>query len=708
MTLHPISRTEHEVPGAPGVIRPGGPSHAEANTDLNGYLRPLEAAHALGLHGAGVASGLAVTPLPNAAGVRISPGVAVDGLGRHLVLAPGGSAETADDPAQSSRLVPVGDAGAELSTAGRSGSWLVVAQWRETSDATLPGAGFVVRQTPWLHLLAVESPDGGPAPAPPPDAVVLAAVLLDASGRVAADGLAPGPRISPELGTGRLRLRAPAVTAAAGVADTDVAQVAPRPGGGLRVRVPAADDPALSISGDGLVGIGTDDPGVTLDVAGPAAIDGELRVADAVDVAGSATVDGSCTVGGAMTVHGPAALRGAVTVDGAVSARGPVAVGGALDVAGPITCAAALRVAGALSATGPVTAAGSLSVTGRVGIGVPDPGFGLDVADRIRLRRGGSPSAGMWLHQGDPGADRAFVGLADDDEVGFWGNTGIGWGLRMNTTNGRVDITGDLAVAGGDLSLRKSSGGSASFTNATFDNEAELGTANLKLVMGTAQPLLGGPALPPFQFMIGYMLRLGVTRRFVRLFGVDQNGNATFAGGKGGYVVDHFRNAVGADLEQGDVVVLRPGGPVAWTGTGGAIPVPEVDLADRPYDQRVCGIVADVVHVGGLPWTEPDTVDPDAEAAHPLADTAADPDQPRTTVRNGQLGRMVTLGAFAHCKVDADVAAIEPGDPLTTSPTPGHAQKATDRDRAAGAVIGKAMAALPAGRGSIPVLVSLR
>ena len=59
------------------------------------------------------------------------------------------------------------------------------------------------------------------------------------------------------------------------------------------------------------------------------------------------------------------------------------------------------------------------------------------------------------------------------------------------------------------------------------------------------------------------------------------------------------------------------------------------------------------------------------------------------------------------CKVDADAAPVDIGDLLTTSNTPGHAMKATDRERAFGAVIGKALAPLVSGRGLIPVLVAL-
>jgi hypothetical protein len=58
---------------------------------------------------------------------------------------------------------------------------------------------------------------------------------------------------------------------------------------------------------------------------------------------------------------------------------------------------------------------------------------------------------------------------------------------------------------------------------------------------------------------------------------------------------------------------------------------------------------------------------------------------------------------------DAGEFAIEPGDLLTTSDTPGHAMKATDADRRGGAVIGKAMSSLAAGqRGLVLVLVNLQ
>ncbi|MGZ5875690.1 MAG: hypothetical protein ACXWKP_26720 [Bradyrhizobium sp.] len=68
----------------------------------------------------------------------------------------------------------------------------------------------------------------------------------------------------------------------------------------------------------------------------------------------------------------------------------------------------------------------------------------------------------------------------------------------------------------------------------------------------------------------------------------------------------------------------------------------------------------------------------------------------------------VALLGKVFCKVDAAFGAVEVGDLLTTSPTPGHAMKAAHQRRAFGAVIGKALRPLPSGRGLIPILIALQ
>ena len=68
----------------------------------------------------------------------------------------------------------------------------------------------------------------------------------------------------------------------------------------------------------------------------------------------------------------------------------------------------------------------------------------------------------------------------------------------------------------------------------------------------------------------------------------------------------------------------------------------------------------------------------------------------------------VALVGKVYCKVDAQYTAIEVGDLLTTSSTPGHAMKADDPSKAFGAVIGKALRPLDSGRGLIPILIALQ
>lgn len=68
----------------------------------------------------------------------------------------------------------------------------------------------------------------------------------------------------------------------------------------------------------------------------------------------------------------------------------------------------------------------------------------------------------------------------------------------------------------------------------------------------------------------------------------------------------------------------------------------------------------------------------------------------------------IALLGKVYCKVDAGYAPIEIGDLLTTSPTQGHAMKATDPLKAFGTVIGKALRPVREAQILIPVLVALQ
>jgi hypothetical protein len=123
-------------------------------------------------------------------------------------------------------------------------------------------------------------------------------------------------------------------------------------------------------------------------------------------------------------------------------------------------------------------------------------------------------------------------------------------------------------------------------------------------------------------------------------------------------------------IEDGDVVVIDKANPGGLT------------LADKPYDTRVAGVVSG------------------ANGVHPGIQMQ----------QQGLLdgGKNVALSGRVYVQADTSNGPIEPGDMLTTSPTPGHAMKVTDHGRAEGAILGKAMSSLGAGSGTVLVLVTLQ
>lgn len=161
--------------------------------------------------------------------------------------------------------------------------------------------------------------------------------------------------------------------------------------------------------------------------------------------------------------------------------------------------------------------------------------------------------------------------------------------------------------------------------------------------------------------------------------------SANYGGGtESRIVVDVLEITGGADLsEQFDVRsdddVIEPGSVVSIDPAAAG----DLRVSARAYDRRVAGIISGA---GGVrPGMLMGQRGSEADGQHPVALT----------------GRV-------YCKVDASYGAIEPGDLLTTSDTPGHAMKVTDHARATGAILGKAMTALESGRGQVLVLVSLQ
>jgi Chaperone of endosialidase len=65
--------------------------------------------------------------------------------------------------------------------------------------------------------------------------------------------------------------------------------------------------------------------------------------------------------------------------------------------------------------------------------------IGMLLSGRLQLKTG-SQSAGLWLSNAANSATPAFIGIAAENQVGFYGANGAAWGLSMNTTTGNVGI----------------------------------------------------------------------------------------------------------------------------------------------------------------------------------------------------------------------------------------------------------------------------
>jgi hypothetical protein len=182
----------------------------------------------------------------------------------------------------------------------------------------------------------------------------------------------------------------------------------------------------------------------------------------------------------------------------------------------------------------------------------------------------------------------------------------------------------------------------------------------------------------------------GVSRLGTGVSGVSTSGTGVFgrsSTGPAGHFQGHVEvtgeiRLIGADCAE---QFSTPRGVAAGTvmvidDTG------DLAVSRQAYDKRVAGVIAGAgSHQPGL------VLDSEGEFTQ------------------GLTRRAISLIGKTYCQVDTTGHAISVGDLLTTADVPGCAMRATDRDRAFGAVIGKALAPLAAGRrGLIPILVALQ
>ena len=154
--------------------------------------------------------------------------------------------------------------------------------------------------------------------------------------------------------------------------------------------------------------------------------------------------------------------------------------------------------------------------------------------------------------------------------------------------------------------------------------------------------------------------------------------------GRGRVITDELEIEGGADLSEyfdidnttGIEILLGMVVSISPDGSG------SLRLSTKGYDKTVAGVIsgANGVRTGLMMGQE-------SSIAH--GDTP------------------VVLAGRAYVWADATFGAIQPGDLLTTSNTPGHVMKARDYRKAQGAILGKAMTELEEGRGYVLVLVNL-
>jgi len=245
-------------------------------------------------------------------------------------------------------------------------------------------------------------------------------------------------------------------------------------------------------------------------------------------------------------------------------------------------------------------------------------------------------------------------------------------GVSVEANGGGYGVMGSVvaSVGGGG-------GGVLGDTQATTDfstgvhGEAHGTTGGAVAVFGLAHSPDGSAGL--FENQAGGTILFGNIGG-PNLFRVDGTGPVFADGGFQPSGADFAESVVVAGdrnkYAAGDLLVIDP------TGSS------RVALAQQPYSTLVAGIYS----------TKPGLLGTTRKV---------DESAPQNEIPLAVVG-------IVPCKVTAENGPIQIGDLLVTSSTPGHAMKGTDRNRMLGAVVGKALEALPRGSGVIQVLVTLQ
>ena len=298
-------------------------------------------------------------------------------------------------------------------------------------------------------------------------------------------------------------------------------------------------------------------------------------------------------------------------------------------------------------------------------------------------------AAGVWALEGTgdelktleaagPTQTAAVVAHGSNQGVYAESKTGPGVkGVSVSATGVWGGSTSGRGLEGWSTSNYGATGDSQKFAGVRGTSVAAAGTegwsTNSAGVFGTSQNgdgVYGISHSPTAHGIHGANDKGGNAAQFDGPVQVNGNMNVTgdilFSGGHD--CAEHFDLVLGETGEAGTVMVIREGGALA--------------PCSEAYDKRAAGVVS------GAGEFRPAVI---------LGRGTEDGRRPPIAL----VGRVC-------CKVDADISPIQAGDLLTTSPTPGHAMKAHDPAKSFGAVVGKALASLPSGKGLVPMIVCLQ
>ncbi len=383
-------------------------------------------------------------------------------------------------------------------------------------------------------------------------------------------------------------------------------------------------------------------------------------VGQAIVYDGSAVVWGSPVGGLGLPYNDSGATTGSVFVIRNIGGGGGIWAEGAKDaVVGNSTGPNKSGVWGNNSAGGTGVAGSSVGANPVAGVAGSNTSTGIGVK--------GISSAGYGVY-GESTTGHSVGGFSAGA-----GNAINGWGIGTGAALGALHNGSGHAVHGIETGTGRA--GYFQITNAASSNQAVLATH-----AGT------GSAISGVNSGTGYagVFQISNPSSPSTVLYVSTAGTGLAADFKGDVAVNVLQINGGSDVaepftidedgegmpEPGTVVALDPASPG------------KVRVSSEAYDKKVAGIVSGAGGVrSGLTLWQEGTLEGDA---------------------------LVAIAGRVYCRAEAISGPIEVGDLLTTSRMAGYAMKALDRDRAHGAIIGKAVSSLRDGTGLVLVLVNLQ